>query len=187
MKYWYPLFNTLSSPSMFKTNNRPAIFSGIFVIVCVSSFEITKYFPTVSKELKSVPSGILPLFGNKLLLVSLSSLLNTPRKMHKSKLSQNFYTIGRNNEAKSLSSNLEMVLPEQYYYQGSSTDGVIFSKKKHNLIICKHDGGSSYLMGFVTNGSFISILGNGNAFSVTVKNREITVISTAPYWYVLLI
>ena len=67
MKYWYPLFNTLSSPSMFKTNNRPAIFSGIFVIVCVSSFEITKYFPTVSKELKSVPSGILPLFGNKLL------------------------------------------------------------------------------------------------------------------------
>ena len=39
-----------------------------------------------------------------LLLVSLSSLLNTPRKMHKSKLSQNFYTIGRNNEAKSLSS-----------------------------------------------------------------------------------
>ena len=42
----------------------------------------------------------------KLLLVSLSSLLNTPRKMHKSKLSQNFYTIGRNNEAKSLSSNL---------------------------------------------------------------------------------
>ena len=122
-----------------------------------------------------------------LLLVSLSSLLNTPRKMHKSKLSQNFYTIGRNNEAKSLSSNLEMVLSEQYYYQGSSTDGVIFSKKKHNLIICKHDGGSSYLMGLVTNGSFVSILGNGNDFSVTVKNREITVISTAPYWYVLLI
>lgn len=86
-----------------------------------------------------------------------------------------------------LYSNLEMVLSEQYYYQGSSTDGVIFSKKKHNLIICKHDGGSSYLMGFVTNGSFISILGNGNDFSVTVKNREITVISTAPYWYVLLI
>ena len=82
-----------------------------------------------------------------------------------------------------LYSNLEMVLPEQYYYHGSSTDGVIFSKKKHNLIICKHDGGSSYLMGFVTNGSFISILGNGNDFSVTVKNREITVISTAPYWY----
>lgn len=26
-------------------------------------------------------------------------------------------------------SNLEMVLPEQYYYQGSSTDGVIISKK----------------------------------------------------------
>ena len=84
-------------------------------------------------------------------------------------------------------SNLEMVLSEQYYYQGSSTDGVIFSKKKHNLIICKHDGGSSYLMGLVTNGSFVSILGNGNDFSVTVKNREITVISTAPYWYVLLI
>ena len=37
-----------------------------------------------------------------LLLVSLSSLLNTPRKMHKSKLSQNFYTIGRNNESGSL-------------------------------------------------------------------------------------
>lgn len=87
----------------------------------------------------------------------------------------------------SLYSNLEMVLSEQYYYQGSSTDGVIFSKKKHNLIICKHDGGSSYLMGLVTNGSFVSILGNGNDFSVTVKNREITVISTAPYWYVLLI
>lgn len=86
-----------------------------------------------------------------------------------------------------LYSNLEMVLSEQYYYQGSSTDGVIFSKKKHNLIICKHDGGSSYLMGLVTNGSFVSILGNGNDFSVTVKNREITVISTAPYWYVLLI
>ena len=86
-----------------------------------------------------------------------------------------------------LNSNLEMVLSEQYYYQGSSTDGVIFSKKKHNLIICKHDGGSSYLMGLVTNNSFVSILGNGNDFSVTVKNREITVISTAPYWYVLLI
>ena len=42
-----------------------------------------------------------------LLLVSLSSLLNTPRKMHKSKLNQNFYTIGRNNEAKNLSSNLD--------------------------------------------------------------------------------
>ena len=42
----------------------------------------------------------------KLLLVSLSSLLNTPRKMHKSKLSQNFYTIGRNNEQQKLSSNL---------------------------------------------------------------------------------
>jgi hypothetical protein len=69
-----------------------------------------------------------------------------------------------------------MVLPEQYYYQGSSTDGVIISKKKHKLIICKHDGGSSYLMGLVTNGSFVSILGNGNDFSVTVKNREITVI-----------
>ena len=68
-----------------------------------------------------------------------------------------------------------MVLPEQYYYQGSSTDGVIISKKKHKLIICKHDGGSSYLMGLVTNGSFVSILGNGNDFSVTVKNREITV------------
>lgn len=37
-------------------------------------------------------------------------------------------------------------------------------------------------MGLVTNGSFVSILGNGNDFSVTVKNREITVISTAPYW-----
>lgn len=35
-------------------------------------------------------------------------------------------------------------------------------------------------MGLVTNGSFVSILGNGNDFSVTVKNREITVISTAP-------
>ena len=48
----------------------------------------------------------------KLLLVSLSSLLNTPRKMHKSKLSQNFYTIGRNNEAKSLSSNIN----DKIYY-----------------------------------------------------------------------
>ena len=27
-------------------------------------------------------------------------------------------------------------------------------------------------MGLVTNGSFVSILGNGNDFSVTVKNRE---------------
>ena len=42
-------------------------------------------------------------------------------------------------------------------------------------------------MGLVTNGSFVSILGSGNAFSVTVKNGEITVISTAPYWFVLLI
>lgn len=92
-----------------------------------------------------------------------------------------------NQKIEQTNSNLEMVLSEQYYYQGSSTDGVIFSKKKHNLIICKHDGGSSYLMGLVTNGSFVSILGNGNDFSVTVKNREITVISTAPYWYVLLI
>ena len=98
-----------------------------------------------------------------------------------------FMDHGNNNELKETSSNLEMVLPEQYYYQGSSTDGVIISKKKHKLIICKHDGGSSYLMGLVTNGSFVSILGNGNDFSVTVKNREITVISTAPYWYVLLI
>lgn len=67
MKYWYSLFNTFSSPSMFKTNNRPDTCSGIFVIVNVLSSETTKYFPTVSKELKSVPSGILPLFGNKLL------------------------------------------------------------------------------------------------------------------------
>ena len=41
-----------------------------------------------------------PVGEGKLLLVSLSSLLNTPRKMHKSKLNQNFYTIGRNNELK---------------------------------------------------------------------------------------
>lgn len=68
MKYWYSLFNTFSSPSMFKTNNRPDTFSGTFVIVSVLSSETTKYFPTVSKELKSVPSGIFPLFGNKLLL-----------------------------------------------------------------------------------------------------------------------
>lgn len=67
MKYWYSLFNTFSSPSMFKTNNRPDTFSGTFVIVSVLSSETTKYFPTVSKELKSVPSGIFPLFGNKLL------------------------------------------------------------------------------------------------------------------------
>ena len=33
--------------------------------------------------------------------------MNTPRKMHKSKLSQNFYSIGRNNELKETSSNLE--------------------------------------------------------------------------------
>ena len=33
--------------------------------------------------------------------------MNTPRKMHKSKLSQNFYTIGRNNELKETSSNLD--------------------------------------------------------------------------------
>lgn len=69
MKYWYSLFNTFSSPSMFKTNNRPDTFSGTFVIVSVLSSETTKYFPTVSKELKSVPSGIFPLFGNKLLLL----------------------------------------------------------------------------------------------------------------------
>lgn len=67
MKYWYSLFNTFSLPSMFKTNNRPATCSGTFVIVSVLSSETTKYFPTVSKELKSVPSGIFPLFGNKLL------------------------------------------------------------------------------------------------------------------------
>ena len=42
----------------------------------------------------------------KLLLRLFASLLNTPRKMHKSKLSQNFYTIGRNNELKETSSNL---------------------------------------------------------------------------------
>ena len=42
----------------------------------------------------------------KLLLSFCCSLLNTPRKMHKSKLSQNFYTIGRNNEQQKLSSNL---------------------------------------------------------------------------------
>ena len=35
-------------------------------------------------------------------------------------------------------------------------------------------------MGLVTNGSFVSILGNGNDFSVTVKNREITVIREYP-------
>lgn len=54
---------------MFKTNNRPDTCSGIFVILCASSSETTKYFPTVSKELKSVPPRILPLFGNKLLFV----------------------------------------------------------------------------------------------------------------------
>ena len=50
---------------------------------------------------------LLSLLLSKLLLRFFTSLLNTPRKMHKSKLSQNFYTIGRNNEAKSLSSNLD--------------------------------------------------------------------------------
>ena len=59
---------------MFKTNNRPDTFSGTFVIVSVLSSETTKYFPTVSKELKSVPSGIFPLFGNKLLIVRVHPL-----------------------------------------------------------------------------------------------------------------
>ena len=49
---------------------------------------------------------LLTLLLSKLLLVSLSSLLNTPRKMHKSKLSQNFYSIGRNNEQKSISAQI---------------------------------------------------------------------------------
>ena len=80
-----------------------------------------------------------------------------------------------------------MILSERYYHRGTSTDGVIFSRKNHSLIICKHDGGSNYLMGIISTGSFISILGSGNAFSVTVENEEITVTSTAPYWVVLLI
>lgn len=46
-----------------------------------------------------------PVGEGKLLLVSLSSLLNTPRKMHKSKLNQNFYTIGRNNELQKTNDN----------------------------------------------------------------------------------
>lgn len=50
----------------------------------------------------------------KLLLRFFASLLNTPRKMHKSKLSQNFYTIGRNNELKEISSNLN------FYYRGEN-------------------------------------------------------------------
>ena len=56
----------------------------------------------------------------KLLLSFCCSLLNTPRKMHKSKLSQNFYTIGRNNEAKNLSSNLsdkQDKVPQPLYLQ----------------------------------------------------------------------
>ena len=51
----------------------------------------------------------------KLLLRLFASLLNTPRKMHKSKLSQNFYTIGRNNEAKNLSSDLTSKIIKTYY------------------------------------------------------------------------
>ena len=38
--------------------------------------------------------------------------MNTPRKMHKSKLSQNFYTIGRNNELKVISNNIN----DKIYY-----------------------------------------------------------------------
>ena len=55
----------------------------------------------------------------KLLLVSLSSLLNTPRKMHKSKLSQNFYTIGRNNELKN-TENIALTDPEKFLKQISN-------------------------------------------------------------------
>ena len=59
--------------------------------------------------------------------VLLSSLLNTPRKMHKSKLSQNFYSIGRNNEAKSLSSNFN----DRIYFKETG-NGNTFNIKRSN-------------------------------------------------------
>lgn len=63
----------------------------------------------------------------KLLLISLSSLLNTPRKMHKSKLSQNFYTIGRNNELKEISSSFN----DRIYFKETGS-GNTFSIKRSN-------------------------------------------------------
>ena len=81
--------------------------------------------------------------------------MNTPRKMHKSKLSQNFYTIGRNNEAKSLSSNLEnlksnMVMTEirnnpigtPYKIEGLSMEW--WGSENQNRLIVKANGGTVY-------------------------------------------
>lgn len=64
----------------------------------------TTVFPDISVILVAI-SDVFTVVLN-LLLISLSSLLNTLEKMNKGKLHQNFYTAGRNNEAKSLSSNL---------------------------------------------------------------------------------
>lgn len=64
--------------------------------------------------------------------------------MHKSKLSQNFYTIGRNNEAKSLSSNTVKTIDAD----SSDTNSQIISEwvwnlgDTHKLVVSckKHDG-----------------------------------------------
>ena len=75
--------------------------------------------------------------------------------MHKSKLSQNFYTIGRNNEQQKLSSNLEnlksnMVMTEirnnpigtPYKIEGLSMEW--WGSENQNRLIVKANGGTVY-------------------------------------------
>ena len=117
-----------------------------------------------------------PIRLSKLLLVSLSSLLNTPRKMHKSKLSQNFYTIGRNNEAKSLSSNLALV---------SSCISNVYIKKitnegKYTQVFATSILDSSHFCGLViADGGLYSYHNIGNATALVNRSTYKVVCSNA--------
>ena len=77
--------------------------------------------------------------------------------MHKSKLSQNFYTIGRNNEAKSLSSNLDSskiksksftTIVDQYSQIAVTVSGTIIAAiAARYLVIVQEDNRTLRLFG----------------------------------------
>ena len=122
-----------------------------------------------------------------LLLVSLSSLLNTPRKMHKSKLNQNFYTIGRNNELKETSSNLNGF---NFYYLKVWTNTHIVSDILDDTAFCilgenyystvTKVEGQIYISNVVGNGNItfnndVVTINLANKFGIIISNKEITI------------
>ena len=113
--------------------------------------------------------------------------MNTPRKMHKSKLSQNFYTIGRNNELKETSSNLKGF---NFYYFKAWSHAHIVSDILDDTAFCilgenyystvTKVEGQMYISNVVGNGDItfnnnVVTINIADKFGIIISNKEITI------------